>query len=255
MRVLIFGDSHVGTLYRSYVVNVARSTRMNSWTLDFVAAAGPVAGLYDIRGSTLSLRPRPDRWQHAYVADETIDAWYKTTADRIRAISGSDQIAIDDYDCLVILGGHLMTNWHYVLIAASSGHFSSACVQQTCKDVLIGTLHARWLAAVTASQSPLPKVFSVAEPLRNAAAADLPEDCAGLHLRGVERIYTQAVHAMGAEFIAQPATLLSQDGNATHPDFRSANQVDFTHLNDNGAEILFRHVMERLATAEPHRAA
>ena len=68
----------------------------------------------------------------------------------------------------------------------------------------------------------------------------------GLALADVVPVYAEVVQAMGARLIAPPPSLLNPQGRATDARFRSANTVDFTHLNDDGARLLFGEVIRRL---------
>lgn len=241
-EILVFGDSHVASLSPP-LEELASGT---SIIPRFVSAPGPVLTRLAVEGDKLTLEPAPDSWGHATVSDKSIHSWYALTAGQIRDIAGADgAVDLSLFDAIVCVGGHLTSWWppmHDVIVAPQ---YSGDCAFRACSDMFARTPHMRWVGAITPGCAP---VYSMPEPLTNEGSPKL--EAPGARERNfaiVEETLSLLLQDAGTKYVPMPPGLLSAGGHATAARFKHEREGDYTHVNDEGARLMARHLLDMIA--------
>ena len=248
-KILVFGDSHVGSLKAIQNLEIS-----NSAQCDMIGFPGPISTMLDFSNGTLKMSPDKnfEKSSHGHSSDE-LKKWYLQSQAMITTIDNSGSIDLASYDCIIIYGGHLIYRqwWKFPTV---KDFYSSGFKYEITKELLSKTIHFGWLDKVKKSVGNNVKVFSMPEPILNELvlgyAGEIAQNTDYLKLIPTEANYFEHIELLGQVFGDLGSTflplpeLLYKNNNSVSAKYKSTDPRDFIHLSSEGARLVLKNVLD-----------
>ncbi|WNC71299.1 hypothetical protein RGQ13_14365 [Thalassotalea psychrophila] len=243
-KVLVFGDSHVGSLK-----GVGHQFKSDLVKFDFVGFPLPIAKMLVIDSNGLAIRPITELERCANNTE--LEKWYKQIHRLIHSIDKSGVIKLINYDYIFVYGGRfLYHNWYNLTFPDTS--YSSGFLEEYASQIISPTLHYKWLLQIKKALGNKLKVISIPEPILNELVWNYDgvvaqnTDYLALIPNGAkysECIYnvTKVLTKKGIDLLPLPVELFVDD-KAVAAKYKSTNPIDFIHLNTEGAKLVLDNI-------------
>jgi len=247
-KILILGDSHVGSL--KIVQNQVQS---NDTQCDMIGFPLPIAALLDFSNGRLEMNEQSDfkATSHGHTSDD-LQRWSAQTNAVITSINKSGSIDLSSYDSIVIYGGHFIYRqwWKFPTVADA---YSSSLKQEIVKELLSNTLHLDWVDKVKEAAGNNVSLYSMPEPILNELVwgykGEIAQDTGYLKYIPKNANYfdniallEQALYERGSAFLPLPERLY-KNNNSISAKYKSTDAKDFIHLNSEGAQLVLENIL------------
>jgi hypothetical protein len=247
-KILIFGDSHVGSL--KVIQNQVQS---NIAQCDMIGFPLPIAGLLDFSNGSLRMTQQSnfEATSHGHNSED-LKRWSAQTNAVITSIDKSGCIDLLGYDSIVIYGGHFIYRqwWKFPTVSDS---YSSDLKHEIVKELLSKTQHFAWLDKVKEAVGNNVRVYSMPEPILNELVwgyeGEIAQDIG--YLKNIPKdanyfdnikLLEQVLYERGSSFFPLPE-LLYENNNSISAKYKSTDPKDFIHLNSEGARLVLENVL------------
>lgn len=257
-KVLIFGDSHVGSIYSAHKKCKIKS----DFDICFLPSPGPVVNYLEFKENSLRLLPPPESWPiSSRQTQKTFQEWYDAQKNRfLKESGGSTSINLRLYDSIVIYGGNIfpVTNFKWWELTYLSELYSYGLCSEILEKKINKSIGYKWLNSLSNYIRGGGHVYMVLNPYLNeeglegnlesyldlTTLSQTPDD---VDINNLFLIYKNLFLRYGVKFIPPPLELFGL--KAVKSQFKSNNPMDFSHLNFSGASLVLKKIVSEIGSS------
>jgi len=262
-NILIFGDSHVAQLKMAYEKN----KNNYPFQLHFVSGPGPVSKKLSFKGTYLYMLENDQNWpslnHFANMSSELLNEWYNNTFNRFMNVTGQNPIDLNDFDAVVVYGGHMNSRawWED---SDCDEIYSSSLMKEVLKLKKANSNHYSWIVGLKAYISSGGNVYSVLSPILSELGLYQEVDSSqntsilknmpvNANYRNSEKHYKALINELGSKYLELPDEIFSPGFKGTDKKFKSLNSKDYGHVNIEGGTIILESILNNINVSTPSK--